>query len=67
MQEKEIKGYKEACELVDKVLKSRNKYNLYKEIRPIANLKHMLETSAELYGDRVAFWQKFNKNESYTP
>ena len=67
MQEKEIKGYKEACELVDKVLKSRNKYNLYKEIRPIANLKHMLETSVELYGDRVAFWQKFNKNESYTP
>ena len=68
MENKEIKGYKEACELVDKVLKSKNRYNLYKEgLRPIANLKQMLETSAELFGDNVAFWQKFNKGEAYTP
>ncbi|MBR6472677.1 MAG: AMP-binding protein [Firmicutes bacterium] len=62
-----IKGYEEAYALYEKVLASKNKYNLYKEIRPIANLKHMLETSVELYGDRVAFWQKFNKGEDYTP
>ena len=62
-----IKGYDQAYELYQKVLASKNKYNLYKEIRPIANLKHMLETSVELYGDRVAFWQKFNKGEDYTP
>jgi long-subunit acyl-CoA synthetase (AMP-forming) len=68
LENKEIKGYKEACELVDKVLRSKNRYNLYKEgLRPIANLKQMLETSAELFGDNVAFWQKFNKGEAYTP
>ena len=62
-----IKGYDEAYELYERVLASKNKYNLYKEIRPIANLKHMLETSVQLHGDRVAFWQKFNKGEDYTP
>ena len=68
MENKEIKGYKEASELCEKVLKSRNKYNLYKEgLRPIANLKHMLETSLELFPDNVAFWQKFKKGEPYTP
>ncbi len=68
MENKEIKGYKEASELCEKVLKSRNKYNLYKEgLRPIANLKHMLETSVELFPDNVAFWQKFKKGEPYTP
>ncbi len=68
MENKEIKGYKEASELCEKVLKSRNKYNLYKEgLRPIANLKHMLETSVELFPDNVAFWQKFKKGEPYMP
>jgi len=68
LENKEIKGYKEASELCEKVLKSRNKYNLYKEgLRPIANLKHMLETSVELFPDNVAFWQKFKKGEPYTP
>ena len=68
MENKEIKGYKEASELCEKVLKSKNKYNLYKEgLRPIANLKHMLETSVELFPDNVAFWQKFKKGEPYTP
>lgn len=67
MENKEIKGYKEASELCEKVLKSRNKYNLYKEgLRPIANLKHMLETSVELFPDNVAFWQKFKKGDPYT-
>ena len=27
----------------------------------------MLETSCELFGDNVAFWQKFSKGEDYTP
>ena len=68
MENKEIKGYKEASELCEKVLKSKNKFNLYKEgLRPIANLKHMLETSVELFPDNVAFWQKFKKGEPYAP
>ena len=68
MENREIIGYKEASELCEKVLKSKNRYNLYKEgLRPIANLKHMLETSVELFPDNVAFWQKFKKGEPYTP
>lgn len=68
MEERELKGYKEAYELYEKILKSKNKYNLYKEeLRPVVNLKHMLETSAELFSDNVAFWYKFNKGEEFTP
>ena len=65
--EKEIKGYDKALELYQKIMDSKNKYTFYKEdTRPVANLKHMLETSAELFADRPAFWQKFNKGEEYT-
>ena len=65
--EKVIKGYDKAVELYEKILNSKNKYNFYKEgTRPVANLKHMLETSCELFSDRTAFWQKFNKGEEYT-
>lgn len=37
----------------------------YKESRPIANIKHMLETSVELYGDNVAFMQKDSNDAPY--
>ena len=68
MENKIQKGFKEAYELYGRILKSKNKYNLYKEeLRPVANLKHMLETSAELFSENVAFWYKFNKGEEYTP
>ena len=63
-----MKGYDEALELVNKIKHSRNKYDLYKEdLRPLANLKQMLEESAELFANRPCFWQKFNKNEPFTP
>ena len=65
--EKEIKGYDWACDLYQKIMGSKNKYNLYKEdTRPVASIKHMLETSAELFSERTAFWYKFNKGEDYT-
>lgn len=41
-------------------------YVKYRESRPITDIKNMLETSVALYGDNVAFRQKFNKNEPYT-
>ncbi len=63
-----MKGYDEALELVNKIKRSRDKYDLYKEeLRPVANLKQMLEESAELFANRPCFWQKFKKNEPFTP
>ena len=41
------------------------KYVVYKESRPIVDIKHMIETSAELYGSNVAFMQRFVKDEPY--
>ncbi len=68
MEDKYLKGYAETYRLYENILKSKNKFNLYKEeLRPVVNLKHMLESSAELFSDNVAFWYKFNKGEDYTP
>lgn len=44
---------------------SKSKYVVYKESRPIIDIKHMIETSTELYGDNVAFMQRFAKDEPY--
>ena len=38
---------------------------MYKESRPIMDVKHMIESSAELFGDNVAFRQKYNHNGEY--
>ncbi|MBR5740437.1 MAG: AMP-binding protein, partial [Firmicutes bacterium] len=63
-----MKGYDEALELVNRIRKSKNKYDLYKEdMRPVANLKQMLEESAELFANRPCFWQKFSNDEPFTP
>ncbi len=51
--------------VVDMLNNSTDKYVVYKESRPIADLKHMLETSVQAYGDNVAFMQKFHKDEPY--
>lgn len=37
----------------------------FKESRPITDIKNMIETSAELYGDNVAFRQKPSNSEPY--
>jgi len=54
-----------ARSVADSLNNSSDKYVVYRESRPIADLKHMLETSTALYGDNVAFMQKFAKNEPY--
>ena len=38
----------------------------YLNVRAIPELKTMLETSADMHGDKVAIYQKFGKNEPYT-
>ncbi len=51
--------------LVAKIDADERPYVKYKESRPITDLKHMFETSCELYGDNVAFMQKDSNNEPY--
>jgi len=47
-----------ALKRVEDIKNSKDKYVLYRDIRPITDLKHMMETSAELYGDNIAFYVK---------
>ena len=55
-----------AQKFVDEYInESRDHVVRYRESRPITDIKNMLETSVELYGDNVAFRQKFKKNEPY--
>ena len=44
---------------------SSDKYVVYRTSRPITDIKHMIETSTALYGDNVAFRQRFEKDEPY--
>lgn len=44
---------------------SEDKYVVYRTSRPITDIKHMLETSVQLYSDNVAFMQRFAKDEPY--
>ena len=41
------------------------KYIIYRESRPIADLKQMITESAELYSDRPAFQQRFHKGQPF--
>lgn len=65
MNEKKAKAMEWAEGLVAKINADERPYVKYKESRPITDIKHMLETSAELYGDNVAFMQKDNNNDPY--
>ncbi|MDD6816000.1 MAG: AMP-binding protein [Firmicutes bacterium] len=44
---------------------SKDKYVVYKESRPITDLKQMLKTSTSMYADNTAFMQRFEKNQPY--
>ncbi len=57
---------KRAKAFVKAISESTDPYVKYKESRPITDIKHMIETSADLYGDNVAFMQKFEKDAPYT-
>jgi len=47
-----------ALKRVEDVKNSKDKYILYRDIRPIIDLKQMIESSVELYGDHIAFHVK---------
>lgn len=47
-----------AVKRVEDIKNSKDKYVLYKNIRPIVDLKQMIESSVELYGDNIAFHVK---------
>jgi len=47
-----------ALKRVEDVKNSKDKYILYRDIRPIIDLKQMIESSVELYGDNIAFHVK---------
>jgi len=55
-----------ALERARKVKESLDPLVLYRDVRPVTDLKHMLETSAELYGERPAFWVKKDKESPYS-
>ena len=44
---------------------SSDKYVVYRTSRPIMDLKQMIESSVALYGDNVAFMQRFVKDEPF--
>jgi len=54
-----------AKEIVEKINSDPRPGVKHKESRPITDVKHMLETSAELFGDNVAVYQKFIKGGEY--
>ena len=54
-----------AQKVVDDLNNSTDKYVVYRTSRPITDIKNMLTTSVELYGDNVAFMQRFEKNEPF--
>lgn len=59
------KDLAQANAIVANIQKCKGKFVRYLDSRPIANLKHMIETSAELYADNVAFRQKFDKKGEF--
>lgn len=50
---------------VEGIKNSKDPLVLYRDIRPIIDIKHMLETSVELYGDRPAFHVKDKPGTPY--
>lgn len=56
-----------AEDIVQKINEDPRPGVLYKESRPIMDVKHMIETSVELFGDHVAFYQKYDHKGSYQP
>ena len=56
---------KRAESVIEALNTSKDPYVVYKTSRPITDLKHMLNTSVELYADNVAFRQRFVKDEPF--
>ena len=61
------KEWEYAVARIEGIKNSKDPLVLYKNVRPIIDLKHMLETSTELYGDRPAFHVKDTPGGPYKP
>lgn len=57
----------EMTEIMNKVNNSPSEYVLYRDGRAVTDVKNMLETSAEIYGEAPAFYQKFSAAEPFKP
>ena len=64
--EKKQKDMEWAKGIVARIEADRREFVKYKDSRPIMDIKHMIETSAELYGDNTAFYQKYKGDETFT-
>lgn len=64
--EKKRKDMEWAEGLVSRIEADPRDFVKYKESRPIMDIKHMIETSAELYADNTAFYQKYKGEENFT-
>ena len=53
-----VKEWEYAVKRVEDVKNSKDPLIRYRDIRPIIDIKHMFETSVELYGDNTAFYTK---------
>ncbi len=54
-----------AMQLIDAINNSPDPRVGSRDSRPITDIKYMLETSVELYGDNIAFYQKDKKGGEY--
>ena len=59
------KEWEYAVSRVEGIKNSKDPLIRYKDIRPIIDIKHMFETSVELYGDNPAFYTKDEPGGSY--
>ena len=50
---------------VEDIQNSKDKFVMYRDIRPVTDVKQMIESSAELYGGNIAFHVKDKAGEPY--
>ena len=60
------RGLDWAMNFIDSINADPSKYVIYKQSRPIANLKHMMVTTTDLYPGNTAFMMKFPGDKEYT-
>lgn len=51
--------------LVKRIDADRRDFVKYRDSRPITDIRHMIRTSAELYGENTAFYQKYPGEDSF--
>lgn len=56
----------EACDIMGSLKHSKDKHILYRNRRGVTDIKNLLETSAELYGDKDLFRQVMKGDDHFT-